>query len=178
MSSTAVDPVHGGETDRWGGWSWREPSRGEHFRTCTYCGSISPDDLAAEPDWQAEWADRKYGWPHKFYVSVPNRNPAQRFIIGATTGSPTSLAVGEWVRADEIPADVNVEGWEDARSSYQWFSIGTRPQHHAKFYTVHLADPMLGDGIRDRVQTVSGLQFTFEEGRVSWAPSPQGERTG
>ena len=45
---TATDPVHGGEADRWGGWTWRKPRGGDHFRTCSYCGSIHPEDLAAE----------------------------------------------------------------------------------------------------------------------------------
>jgi hypothetical protein len=44
----AADPVHDGEADRWGGWDWRNPRYGDHFRTCSYCGSIHPEDLAAE----------------------------------------------------------------------------------------------------------------------------------
>lgn len=43
-----ADLVHGGEAGRWGGWEWRAPRRGDHFRTCSYCGSIHPEDLAAE----------------------------------------------------------------------------------------------------------------------------------
>lgn len=48
---TTVDPVHGrgwNTADRWGGWRWRKPERGEHFRRCSFCGSIHPEDLAAE----------------------------------------------------------------------------------------------------------------------------------
>ena len=47
-TSTPIDHVHGGEAVRWGGWDWRGPRRGDHFRTCSYCGSIHPEDLAAE----------------------------------------------------------------------------------------------------------------------------------
>ena len=43
-----TNPVHAGEAERWGSWSWRPPARGAHFRTCSYCGSIHPEDLAAE----------------------------------------------------------------------------------------------------------------------------------
>lgn len=55
---------------------WREPGNAAHqtFRSCAYCGSIHPADLAAElrahPNaGTLEMADRKYGWPHKFYAS-------------------------------------------------------------------------------------------------------------
>jgi len=172
VGADAHDLVHRGEAERWGGWSWRAPSRGEHYHTCSYCGSIHPEDLAAEPDWQAEWADPKYGWPHKFYVCLPNRQPEQRFITGATTGTPTGLAGTAWIRADEIPDDVNTDGWRDVQATYEWVSIGTRPTHHAKFYTRHLADPALNSRARERIQTVSGLAFRFDDGRVAWEPCP------
>lgn len=48
----AADPVHGtgwNSAAHWGGWDWRGPRRGEHFRTCSFCGSIHPEDLAAVP---------------------------------------------------------------------------------------------------------------------------------
>ncbi|MCI3277637.1 hypothetical protein [Streptomyces cylindrosporus] len=170
MDTSSTDPVHGAEAERWGGWSWREASRGEHYRTCSYCGCIHPDDLAAETDWRAEWADRKYGYPHKFYVTLANRRPEQRFITGATTGTPTGLVGTTWIRADEVPDDVNTDGWRDLAGTYEWVSIGTRPTHHAKFYTVHLADPALGHEARDRIQSVSGLRLRFEDGRVWWEP--------
>lgn len=170
MGNSIPDLVHGVEAERWGGWSWREPSRGEHYRTCSYCGSIHPEDLAAEPDWQAEWADPKYGWPHKFYVRVPNRHPEQRFITGATTGTPTGLAGTTWIPATQVPEDVNTDGWRDLTDTYEWVAVGTRPTHHAKFYTRHLTDPALSDPARDRVQKVSGLRLSFNDGRVTWQP--------
>lgn len=53
---------------------WREAN--EHgFRTCSFCGSIHPEDLlrALEAGATLECADWKYGWPHKFYVrGVPS----------------------------------------------------------------------------------------------------------
>jgi len=48
----AADPVHGSgwnSAARWGGWEWRPPRGAEHYRTCSFCGSIHPEDLAAEP---------------------------------------------------------------------------------------------------------------------------------
>lgn len=45
------------------------------LRGCGYCGSMHPEDLAAalRSGARLDPADRKYGWPHKFYVDkVPN----------------------------------------------------------------------------------------------------------
>lgn len=170
MTATPEDLVHGRDAERWGGWTWRAPSHGQHYRTCSYCGSIHPEDLAAEAAWTAEWADAKYGWPHKFYVAVPNREPAQRFITGASTGTPSGLAGSEWIRPDDLPADVNTEGWSGLSETYQWVSIGTRPTHHAKFYTAHLADPAVNPEALETIQRVSGLRFRFHDGRVGWEP--------
>lgn len=170
MSAENIDPVHGGEAERWGGWSWRDPSHGEHYRTCSYCGSIHPEDLAAESDWRAEWADRKYGWPHKFYIAVANRHPEQRFLTASTNATrPPDLPNAEWIRGSDIPGDVNTEGHGDL--SELWVQLGTRATHHAKFYTAHLADPNVGQEALETVQRVSGLRFTFQGGRIAWEPA-------
>lgn len=56
--------IPGMEKDEWKEW-------GEGIaRSCSYCGSIHPGDLARqlrEAGTLSE-ADRKYGWPHKFYL--------------------------------------------------------------------------------------------------------------
>lgn len=38
---------------------------------CSYCGSVSPNDLRKliSEGASIELADQKYGWPHKFYIS-------------------------------------------------------------------------------------------------------------
>jgi hypothetical protein len=46
---TATDLVHGQEPAAACGWTWRAPRRGEHFRTCSWCGSVHPQDLLATP---------------------------------------------------------------------------------------------------------------------------------
>lgn len=40
------------------------------FRTCSYCGSIHPEDLliALNAGARLIGSDWKYGWPHKFYI--------------------------------------------------------------------------------------------------------------
>lgn len=62
------------------GVSWREPKAKEdgsnwnhaihHCRTCSYCGSVHPEDLIKLIEGGATLggADWKYGWPHKFYI--------------------------------------------------------------------------------------------------------------
>jgi hypothetical protein len=110
----AADPVHGSgwnSAARWGGWHWGEPSRGEHFRRCSFCGSISPDDLAAEPGWHASWADQKYGWLHKFYVNIPNRNPDALFVVSGRSDAREGL----YARGGEkwTPPEPGLIAWAD-----------------------------------------------------------------
>lgn len=187
-----TDPVHGGEAARWGGWSWRDPRHDEHFRRCSYCGSINPDDLTAEPTWRASWADRKYGWPHKFYVDVPNRDPERLFIISAHRDNPNAgeyapggsryrpvqeLMPGlTWVPVNELPPEVNTDGWlrpgESLADNHDLIGLGTRPNHHAKFYTAHLADPQLNAEVKDSIERRSGLRFHFLDGGVRWEAAP------
>lgn len=183
----AADPVHGSgwnSAARWGGWHWSEPRHGEHFRRCSFCGSIDPDDLAAEPTWRADWADRKYGWPHKFYVDVPNRDPAALFVVGAQSGGqgrpgyrPPEPLAGEdgigWVAfADLTRAQRKIagrDGWRVTKDDHSdFYEFGTRSSHYGKFYTIHLADPQVTQEAKDIIGRVSGLRFRFEDGRMSW----------
>lgn len=44
--------------------------------TCSYCGSLSPKeaiDRLLDPESNGSGADWKYGWPHKFYLSIGDR---------------------------------------------------------------------------------------------------------
>lgn len=170
-----ADPVHGYEAEHWGGWHWRSPSHGEHYRTCSYCGSINPVDLMEEPNWTAQWADQKYGFPHKWYADIPNRTPAQRFAISACHGEePYNLVhvsdKDAWIRASEIPEDVNTEGWRDIENDYQWVLLGTRAYHNAKFYTRHYTDPIIPTEVKEDLMRRSGLRIDFTATEVRWAP--------
>jgi hypothetical protein len=234
----AADPVHGSgwnSAARWGGWEWRPPRGAEHFRTCSFCGCIHPEDLAAEragdgtcrtcgqqgweacfrgkqpswapqalagsklgaderaflqalpPDhvydpggWYASWADRKYGWPHKFYVEhLANRKPEVKRIITAYTEDQYQESLAgkgmlrhdsfEWHHVDAIPDGYDAGGWRLEDGRYARLGFGSDVYHHAKFYTIHLADPRLPDGVKDTIERISGLKFTFTgDGRVSW----------
>ena len=63
--------------------TWQEladvPLHGDNkqYRTCSYCGSIHPEDfynyLTTVPNLKVGGSDWKYGWPHKFYIeNIPN----------------------------------------------------------------------------------------------------------
>lgn len=67
--------------------SYDHRDHGRWYRWCSYCGSIHPGDLLAmeEPEMMrsitigteqvdipnVQWADWKYGYPHKMYVDLP-----------------------------------------------------------------------------------------------------------
>ena len=150
--------------------------RGEHFRRCSWCGSVHPEDLVAEPSWHAEWADRKYGWPHKFYVKIPNRDPDRIYCIGSASGPNADREPGFIAQEDltvsqrEIVKQDGMGGrLDDERLQPAAYLFGTKATHFGKFYTVHLADPELPAEARARIEQISGLAFTFtDDGRVGW----------
>lgn len=160
----------------YGPWSWRDPSHGEHYRTCSFCGSIHPADLAAETAWRADWADQKYGWPHKFYVDIVNREPDALFALVSSWGATAKPSRGE-VPWDEL-TDEQRAIWDRDHPTRQDddrhpVSVGfhTRSHHHAKFYTIHLSDPAIDRSVIDEIERRSGRHFTFApDGRVSWGP--------
>lgn len=55
--------------------TWNRPTEARPFRTCSYCGSIHPTDLLAllHGGDKLTLADKKYGWPHKFYTEDYNK---------------------------------------------------------------------------------------------------------
>ena len=45
----------------------------EDIKICSYCGSLEPGiflDYLKNPSNKVSGSDWKYGWPHKFYISV------------------------------------------------------------------------------------------------------------
>lgn len=54
---------------------WEKNERqGIEARFCSFCGSLHPEDLYKFLDScdRAEFADRKYGYPHKIYLDIDN----------------------------------------------------------------------------------------------------------
>ena len=243
----AADPVHGSgwnSAARWGGWDWRKPRYGDHFRTCSFCGSIHPEDLAAETagrgscqtcgktgwsacfegqqpswltgdagqrtlaavsaeerarvealapahsydpgGWYASWADPKYGWPHKFYVEkLKPHDPSLLHCVGRGSGGDGGRPDdrGNWVAAADLTRAqkriIKDDGMHAGGKFDGWYLFGTRPSLHAKFYTIHLADPAVSQDVKDTIQRVSGLRFTFtDDGRVGWQRWAEAEQAG
>lgn len=161
------------DAQRWGGWAWRDPSRGEHFRRCGFCGSVHPDDLAAEPNWRADWADRKYGWPHKFYVDIPNRQAEQLFVVSATTTATDGYIAREDLTAEQHEI-AKRDGWDsdDGLHPWRYFQFAPRAMHHGKFYSIHLSDTEITADVKATIEQRSGLTFEFtSDGRVAWRPA-------
>ncbi|MFJ5984340.1 hypothetical protein [Lentzea sp. NPDC092896] len=174
MTDQSVHPEASAPPFRFGPWSWREPVRGEHFRRCSYCGSVNPDDLAAEPVWCAEWADRKYGWPHKFYVDIPNRDPARLYVLGSSSGPNPPTESRDWIARSDVSAEQREALERDdyfENDSRTHFLFGPRPLHHAKFYSIHLRDAELDPAVKAAIEPRCGLTFVFDGTSVAWHPA-------
>jgi hypothetical protein len=221
--ASSPDPVHHLSPDspfRYGtSWDWRKPRRGDPFRTCSYCGSVHPEDLAAIPasdvcavcgvkgwyahfeqfrchmtpgleceheprchpfapaGWYASWADRKYGWPHKFYVEGlrPTR-PGMVFCLGHSSHEQPSWGNQDhWVAAAELTRSqksiIRSGGMHSGGKFEGYYLFEPRATVHGKFYTAHLADPAVSDEAREKIAQACGLRFRFlEDGRVGWCP--------
>jgi len=60
---------------------WNE-RQGSKYKHCSYCGSISLQDfydILKNTDYFIELADQKYGYPHKFYINIPERPGMVKF---------------------------------------------------------------------------------------------------
>ena len=127
--------------------------------------------------WYASWADRKYGWPHKFYAKgIANRHPETLRIITALSAGQEDRMEREtgyqWYAIADIPAGTDVSGWRLEDGGYTHVGLGSDKTHFVKFYTMHLADPAISAEAKDAIERASGLRFRFEDGRVSWEAYP------
>jgi len=132
------------------------------LRSCEWCGSLHPADLAEAitKGARGHWADRKYGWPHKFYVKgIPNPHAGQPEVrssgfLGDVTPEERAQRGGTWT----------------ARSTGGWcWAEDPRPAPettHGKFYSVHLLDATPEQ--RKIIERAMGLNFDFEGERVAW----------
>lgn len=87
------------------------------FRSCSYCGSIHPEDLLralTELGAALTGSDWKYGWPHKFYVEQ----------------LPTGIPEGTEIKAGSNYANGVDKPIMGKQSKYA----------HAKWYNEHLFD--------------------------------------
>ena len=166
-----MDHVHDEEAVRWGGWHWQPkgyyPETGP-YRTCSYCGSIHPDDITDGCD--LHLSDMKYGWPHKAYGNYPNPEPEKLFVIASSNSKPDTMRdFGyQWYPVTAVPEGIIWEPWDGCK----WVGVGKRPMLHFKLYTIHLRDPELDGANHDRIFRRLGIRLEFGplDGRpgVSW----------
>lgn len=136
--------------------TWRAPEAsrepyGESFRRCYYCGSIHPEDLlkALQEGATLEGTDRKYGWPHKFYVEgIPN------------------LIVGRQV---QMGFDSRWDGEKRIETPIMGAAPATVP---AKWYNEHLLDEGYDDEARGTLiaalEQHAHILFFFENGKLKY----------
>lgn len=125
-------------------------SRIGRLRSCEYCGSMHPADVATaiRAGAKGEWADMKYGWPHKAYFDgIPNPHAGLMEVRGS--------------------CNFEKEGW--IRDGDHWHEPPTPAPEttYGKFYSVHLMDASPED--REVIEKHLGLHFEFtEDGKVRW----------
>lgn len=85
--------------------------RGLINRHCSYCGSLHPEDMYDLLDQctSAEFADRKYGYPHKIYITMPEHRMLKfytRHLIDITDKQTLDLIIdkikektGVWLKS-------------------------------------------------------------------------------
>lgn len=139
------------------------------LRSCWYCSSMHPTDLVAalKAGARLEWADRKYGWPHKAYIDgIPNPHAGMIESRAGHSNPPAAeIANGAWLRVHSQFDSTTGE------RLYTWYERGrpAAPVTRGKFYTVHLQDATPEE--RAVIEKAMGLAFTFTaDGRVSWQP--------
>lgn len=136
---------------------WRQRPANERwpqgipYRTCSYCGSIHPEDLLAALDAGAELhgSDWKYGWPHKFYVeNIPNPHRDEPAEVGKKS------CPGE----DGEPVHESI--------------YGAQGNFNSKWYNVHLLDQGYDEAaitaLMKRLSEVSGIEWKISDGKLSY----------
>lgn len=137
------------------------------LRACQFCGSMHPADLASAIRTGAtvEWADFKYGWPHKVYAyKVPNPHAGMTEV--------RSMAISETPGYERVASPrYNERTGERVADHVRWVQKSeAEPTTQGKFYTVHLQDATPED--RETIERAMGLRFTFEGRGVRWEPYP------
>ena len=113
------------------------------YDTCSYCGSLTVSDFLDALEIKGtkySGSDWKYGFPHKFYVTIPCE------VYVARTSS--EYHSGEWV----------------------YVKYGERNTRSHKFYTLHLLEASEAELERWQGVAVSllGIWFGWIDGEISW----------
>lgn len=120
---------------------------GYPFRTCSYCGSMHPEDLAywlQQPGVEINGSDWKYGWPHKFYIeNIPNPKVGLQVV---------SSARSEFNGTEHIVTPGY--GPAPAFTFAKWYNTHLRDQGYDREAILHLLE-LLNNG--------SGITFAWDE---------------
>lgn len=146
------------------------------FRTCSYCGSIHPEDLlkAIEGGARLGGSDWKYGWPHKFYVhEIPNSQ--QGNLVTRMSGSGMLPLTDEEREKHQrfLKPGGKVEFTEDADRWRVRVLEPDGPTTHGKWYNVHLHDlsPEAFAKLATVLEQRAGIKFVLEGEKLTyWAP--------
>lgn len=174
-------PICHGDKPRWQpeGVSWRAP-RGDDsgpyaqtFRTCSYCGSMHPEDLlnALRAGASASGSDWKYGWPHKFYIEgIPNPKAGHPHVDYTTCGRPSeqTLAEGGW---EQYQDGFNPRTGEPNMSWRKPMPARPCPPTlHAKWYNEHLQDlePAAFEALAAALEFSARIKFVMRDGKLHY----------
>jgi hypothetical protein len=158
--------------------------RCDGYRTCSWCGSLHPQDflrlrderLVSGVDRSVDW---KYGWPHKIYVDLRNPEPDKLYCVGGSYGGERDRDPGpSYVHISELSKeqlaialrDGSIRGSDDrSPERAAWLLFGTRQLLHAKFYSVHTLEPFLSGHERQALFAIIGYSFeALDDGRIRW----------
>lgn len=156
----------------------------EPFSTCSYCGSIHPEDLLAALQAGAtlSGADWKYGWPHKFYVdNIPNPNAGGMSYFTSTRIAGDVPTIAELNKMQEY---ADTPGYEVRTVATGRFSEETGkplyelavfrpegPTTHGKWYNTHLKDlsPEAFAVLAQMIEQRAGIRFVMDGGELKYA---------
>jgi len=148
----------------------------EPFRSCSYCGSIHPEDLFTALNAGAELngSDWKYGWPHKFYVDrIPNPHPDREVWRGGYSGPKYRCRTCGFEPPRRHGRSRSVSTSRIAWTIRSPANIGrpvrpVGPFVHGKFYKTHLAD------ISDEETFVAFAKLLSEKSGIEWTRDQNG----
>lgn len=157
---------------------------GYPFRTCSYCGSIHPEDLAKYLEAgvaKLGGSDWKYGWPHKFYVEgIPNPKAGQMVKVSEMSCSDRSRAAEEMKTGDQLIEEYEVTQTfrngvkvteRTGPTIYRVLHYGPAPATtHAKWYNDHLLDlePAAFEKISQLLMTHANIRFALVDGKLKY----------
>lgn len=113
------------------------------FRSCSYCGSMHPEDLVAALNAGARLggSDWKYGWPHKFYVDdIPNPY-AGRLVSRVSSSGPGEPKADDRARMERYVKPGGKVIWTQEESRWKAKVMEPDgPTTNGKWYNEHLKD--------------------------------------